>query len=202
MHLRSRGLHRHPSARVGRRISELHEAAQSTSEQKALPSALPSPKPDIDRQRHAVTTIRTAMPPFAREPRQRPCREAVGQPDKRRPDLCNDPGETSAASPKNTTAVARITRVRGPAPCCHLRFHLCQRGYPGQDHGHGDARISGGTGRVATLRIAATSMDNITLSDGEVRGEKRAVPPNAHVPSRLDAIRSTPNGLICGLRAG
>jgi hypothetical protein len=73
---------------------------------------------------------------------------------------------------RNKTAVARITRVRGPAPCCHLRFHLCQRGYPGQDHGPGDARISGGTGRVATLRIAATSMDNITVSEGEGQAER------------------------------
>ena len=37
--------------------------------------------------------------------------------------------------------------------------------------------VSGGTSRVATLRIAATSMDNITVSEGEGQAER--------APSRL-----------------
>jgi hypothetical protein len=37
--------------------------------------------------------------------------------------------------------------------------------------------VSGGTGRVSTFRIAATSMDNITVSDGEGQAER--------APSRL-----------------
>jgi hypothetical protein len=37
--------------------------------------------------------------------------------------------------------------------------------------------VSGGTGRVSTLRIAATSMDNITVGEGEGQGER--------IPSRL-----------------
>jgi hypothetical protein len=32
--------------------------------------------------------------------------------------------------------------------------------------------VSGGTGRVSTFRIAATSMDNITVSDGEGQAER------------------------------
>jgi hypothetical protein len=37
--------------------------------------------------------------------------------------------------------------------------------------------VSGGTGRVSTLRIAATSMDNIAVSEGEGQAER--------APSRL-----------------
>src|SRR5215475_313413 len=186
MHSQSRGLHRHPSAQVGRRSSELHEAAQSTSEQRALPSALPSAKPDIDRQRHAVTTISTAMTPFARGALTAPMprgHRAAGQ----APARCTyDPGENQRGPPEEHNRRSLDNTGPGFGAFCHLRLHLANAVIPARTTAMALPGVSGVAGRVSALRTAATSMDNITVSEGERQAER--APSRSGAPARPIAV--------------